>query len=100
MRRARGPARVVGLLLAIFLPGAGHVFAGRRALGSVMLFIAGADDRTVMPSDGAAMARAAGVRASYVLVPGAGHVGAYFVDPSAYSGRVRAFLAVALPTGP
>jgi len=65
-----------------------------------MLFIAGADDRTVKPTDGAAMARAAGAKASYVLVPGAGHVGAFSVDPSAYAGRVRAFLAAALPPEP
>lgn len=65
-----------------------------------MLFIAGADDRTVRPTDGADMARAAGVKASYLLVPGAGHVGAFFVDPSAYAGRVRAFLAAALPPEP
>ena len=62
-----------------------------------LLFIAGADDRTVTPADGAAMAAAAGSHAEYVLVPGAGHVGAFFVDPSAYTARVRAFLAVAIP---
>jgi len=65
-----------------------------------LLFIAGADDRTVKPTDGADMARAAGVNAEYVLVPGAGHVGAFFADPSAYAGRVRAFLAAALPPEP
>jgi hypothetical protein len=65
-----------------------------------MLFIAGADDQAVTPADGAAMARAAGAKAEYVLVPGAGHVGAFFVDPSAYAGRVRAFLAAALPPEP
>ena len=65
-----------------------------------MLFIAGADDRTVRPADGADMARAAGAKAEYVLVPGAGHVGAFFVDPSAYAGRVRAFLAAAVPPEP
>jgi pimeloyl-ACP methyl ester carboxylesterase len=65
-----------------------------------MLFIAGADDRAVRPTDGAAMATAAGAKAAYVLVPGAGHVGAFFVDPSAYAGRVRAFLAAALPPEP
>ena len=62
-----------------------------------MLFIAGADDRTVRPTDGANMARAAGAKAEYLLVPGAGHVGAFVVDPSAYAGRVRAFLAAAVP---
>ena len=65
-----------------------------------LLFIAGADDRTVKPTDGADMARAAGVNAEYVLVPKAGHVGAFFADPSAYTGRVRAFLAAALPPEP
>ena len=65
-----------------------------------LLFIAGADDQTVTPTDGAAMARAAGAQAEYVLVPGAGHVGAFFVDPSAYAGRVRAFLAAAVPPEP
>ena len=65
-----------------------------------MLFIAGADDPAVKPTDGAAMARAAGAKAEYVLVPGAGHVGAFFVDPSAYAGRVRAFLTVAVPPEP
>ena len=64
-----------------------------------LLFIAGADDRTVMPADGESMAAAAGTRATYVLTPGAGHVGAYFVDPAAYSTRVRAFLAAAMPPG-
>ena len=62
-----------------------------------MLFIAGADDRTVSPTDGADMARAAGAKAGYLLVPGAGHVGAFFVDPSAYASRIRAFLAAAVP---
>jgi len=40
------------------------------------------------------------VNAEYVLVPGAGHIGAFFADPSAYAGRVRAFLAAALPPEP
>ena len=62
-----------------------------------MLFIAGADDPAVDPADGAAMAAAAGPTARYVLVPGAGHVGAYTADPAAYTARVRAFLAAALP---
>ena len=62
-----------------------------------MLFIAGADDQTVGPTDGANMARAAGAQAEYLLVPGAGHVGAFFVDPQAYASRVRAFLAAAVP---
>jgi pimeloyl-ACP methyl ester carboxylesterase len=65
-----------------------------------MLFIAGADDQAVKPTDGADMARAAGAKAEYLLVPGAGHVGAFFVDPSAYAGRVRAFLAAAVPPEP
>ena len=70
------------------------------ALGTrPLLFVAGADDRTVTPTDGAAMAAAAGPSADYVLVPGAGHVGAFFVDPAAYAGRVRAFLAAAIPPG-
>jgi alpha-beta hydrolase superfamily lysophospholipase len=62
-----------------------------------MLFIAGADDQTVDPADGAAMAAAAGPAAGYVLVPGAGHVGACRADPAAYTARVRAFLAAAMP---
>ena len=65
-----------------------------------MLFIAGADDQTVDPADGAALAAAVGPTADYVLVPGAGHVGAFFVDPAAYAARVRAFLAEAMPPGP
>jgi len=65
-----------------------------------LLFIAGAEDQAVKPSDGASMARAAGANAEYVLVPGAGHVGAFFADSSAYVGRVRAFLAAALPPEP
>lgn len=65
-----------------------------------LLFIAGADDQTVVPTDGLAMAKAAGARAEYLLVPGAGHVGAFFVDPSAYASRVRAFLAAAVPPEP
>jgi pimeloyl-ACP methyl ester carboxylesterase len=64
-----------------------------------LLFIAGADDRTVRPADGKAMAAAAGPSAEYVLVPGAGHVGAFSVDPPAYAARVRAFLAAAIPPG-
>ncbi len=64
-----------------------------------LLFIAGADDQAVAPTDGATMARAAGANAVYVLVPGAGHVGAYDADPAAYVARVRAFLAAALPPG-
>lgn len=62
-----------------------------------MLFIAGADDQAVSPTDGADMARAAGAKAEYLLVPDAGHVGAFFVDPSAYASRIRAFLAAAVP---
>lgn len=62
-----------------------------------MLFIAGADDRAVDPADGAAMAASAGSTARYVLVPGAGHVGAFAVDPAAYAARVRVFLAMAMP---
>lgn len=65
-----------------------------------MLFIAGVDDRTVAPGDGAAMAAAAGANAEYVLVPGVGHIGAFSIDPPAYSGRVRAFLAAAMPPEP
>lgn len=65
-----------------------------------ILFIAGADDRAVDPADGAKMAAAAGPTAQYVLVPGAGHVGAYRADPAAYTARVRAFLAAALPPEP
>ncbi len=65
--------------------------------GRPLLFIAGADDTAVKPADGAAMARTAGPSATYVLVPGAGHTGAYAVDPAAYAARVRAFLAAALP---
>jgi len=72
-----------------------RVLATRR-----LLFIAGADDQAVKPGDGASMARAAGANAEYVLVPGAGHVGAFFADPSAYVGRVRAFLAAAVPPEP
>jgi uncharacterized protein len=64
-----------------------------------LLFFAGTNDRTVRPADGAAMAEAAGTSADYVLVSGAGHVGAFFVDPSAYASRVRAFLAAAIPPG-
>jgi len=62
-----------------------------------LLFIAGADDQTVSPTDGLTLAKAAGGRAEYVLVPGAGHVGAFFVDPPAYVSRIRAFLAAAAP---
>ena len=68
--------------------------------GRPLLFIAGADDRAVRPTEGAAMANAAGAKAEYLLVSGAGHVGAFFVDPSAYASRVRAFLAAALPMEP
>ena len=69
--------------------------------GRPMLFIAGADDLAVDPADGAKMAAAAaGPTAQYVLVPGAGHVGAFAVDPAAYTARVRAFLAAALPPEP
>jgi len=65
-----------------------------------MLFIAGADDPAVDPADGAAMAAAAGPTAEYLLVPGAGHVGAYRADAAAYTARVRAFLAAAMPREP
>jgi pimeloyl-ACP methyl ester carboxylesterase len=68
--------------------------------GRPLLFIAGTGDRSVDPTDGAAMAQAAAAGATYVLVPGAGHVGAFFVDPPAYAGRVRAFLAAAIPAEP
>jgi alpha-beta hydrolase superfamily lysophospholipase len=68
-----------------------------RLAARPMLFIAGADDPTVDPADGAAMAAAAGSTAEYLLVPGAGHVGAYRADPTGYTTRVRAFLAAALP---
>jgi len=68
--------------------------------GRPMLFIAGVGDRAVDPADGATMAAAAGPTAEYLLVPGAGHVGAYRADPAAYTARVRAFLAAALPSEP
>lgn len=42
IRRERGASRVVALLLAVFLPGAGHVYVGRRVLGSAILMLAGA----------------------------------------------------------
>jgi pimeloyl-ACP methyl ester carboxylesterase len=65
-----------------------------------MLFIAGADDPVVDTADGAAMAAAAGPAAEYVLVPGAGHVGAFDVNPDAYADHVLAFLAAAAPPEP
>lgn len=64
-----------------------------------MLFFAGAEDRAVSPADGEALATAAGPSAEYVLVAGAGHVGAYGVDPVTYTERIRAFLAGAVPPG-
>lgn len=64
-----------------------------------MLFIAGAEDRTVDPADGAALAAAAGPSAEYVLVPRAAHVGAYRADPAGYTERLRDFLARAVPPG-
>jgi pimeloyl-ACP methyl ester carboxylesterase len=78
-----GPAEVVGAL-------------AQRP----MLFIAGAHDPAVDPADGAAMAAATGRTAEYVLVPGAGHVGAFAVDPTAYAVKVRAFLADVYPSRP
>lgn len=65
-----------------------------------MLLIAGAEDRTVDPADGVALAAAAGPAASYIRVLGAGHVGAFSVDPVAYAARVRAFLSDVLPSEP
>lgn len=72
------------------------VAAGGLA-GRPILLIAGADDRTVDPADGATMAAAAGPSAEYVLVPGAGHVGAFDADPQGYTSRVLAFLGTVLP---
>ena len=66
-------------------------FAGRHARSLLVVLLG------ITPSS---WARAAGANAEYVLVPGAGHVGAFFADPSAYTGRVRAFLAAALPPEP
>lgn len=40
-RKAQAPSRIVALLLALLLPGAGHVYVGRRWLGLAMLFSAG-----------------------------------------------------------
>ena len=68
-----------------------------RLAGRPLLFIAGADDRAVDPAESETMAAAAEPPAEYVLVPGAGHVGAFSVDPAEYAARVRAFLATALP---
>lgn len=65
-----------------------------------MLLVAGAEDRTVDPADGAALAAAAGPSAEHVLVPGATHVRAYRADPAAYTRRLLAFLARAVPPGP
>ena len=62
-----------------------------------MLFIAGSEDRAVDPADGAALAAAAGPSATFVLVPGAGHIGAFAADPAGYAARIRSFLAAALP---
>jgi pimeloyl-ACP methyl ester carboxylesterase len=64
-----------------------------------ILLIAGAADDVVDPADGAAMATAAGPAAEYLLVPGAGHTRAYFVDPVTYTTRVRALLG-RLPVEP
>ena len=70
------------------------------ALGTrPLLFISGANDGAVRPGDGASMASAAGASATFVLVPGAGHVGSFFVDPVAYAARVRTFLEAALAPG-
>lgn len=41
-RQAHAGQRIVALLLAILIPGAGHIYAGRRRLGRAMLFAAGA----------------------------------------------------------
>jgi len=40
-RKAHAGQRIVALLLAIVLPGAGHIYAGRRRLGRALLFCAG-----------------------------------------------------------
>lgn len=40
-RAAHAPARVAGLLLAILLPGGGHVFIERKKTGMALLFAAG-----------------------------------------------------------
>ncbi|MFN0151058.1 MAG: tetratricopeptide repeat protein [bacterium] len=40
-RKAHAGQRIVGLLLALLLPGAGHIYAGRRRLGRAILFCAG-----------------------------------------------------------
>jgi tetratricopeptide (TPR) repeat protein len=41
-RKAHAPHRAVALVLAVFVPGAGHVYVGRRAVGKAILFAAGA----------------------------------------------------------
>jgi tetratricopeptide (TPR) repeat protein len=41
-RAAHAFDRIVSLVLAIFVPGAGHVYAGKRVLGCVILFVSGA----------------------------------------------------------
>jgi uncharacterized protein len=101
------PGPLVGYALFLYRVISGTdpaMVAPAEAIGALAgrptLFIAGADDRTVNPADGATMAAAAGSSASYVLVPGAGHVGAFLADPAAYAARVRAFLAVAVPPEP
>ena len=96
-----GPLVDYGVLLYGFLSGTNPASvapadAVDHLAGRPMLFVAGADDRTVDPADGAAMAASAGPSATFVPVPGAGHVGAFDVDPAAYSARLRGFLGSAL----
>jgi uncharacterized protein len=91
------------LLYAAFSGTDPESVAPAAVIGSIaprpMLFIAGSDDAAVDPGDGAALAAAAGPSAAFVLVPGAGHVGAFAANPAAYTARIRSFLEAALPDG-
>lgn len=61
-----------------------------------LLVIHGADDTTVRPRHAQRLFEAAGEPKQLWLLPGTGHVGAYFADRAAYVTRVAGFFAASL----
>jgi len=61
-----------------------------------LLVIHGAADTTVRPGHAQRLVDAAGEPKEFWLLPGVGHVGAYFADRTAYVDRVAGFFGRAL----
>jgi fermentation-respiration switch protein FrsA (DUF1100 family) len=73
--------------------------ADAAILDKPLLAIVGGADTVVPPAEGLAIYRAASGPKQLLMVPGAGHVQAYYKANATYERTVLAFLAGSLPTG-